>query len=54
MTLKIEKKEIVPVCPHCEKRVTKLIEVKRGAFKINRVFCCPYCQKIVGISAGAQ
>ena len=54
MALKIEKKEMKPKCPHCEKYIDKLIEVKRGAFKINRVFCCPNCHKIVGISAGAQ
>jgi len=54
MTVKIETKDITPVCPFCEKQVKKLIEVKRGMFKINRVFCCPHCNKIVGISAGAQ
>jgi hypothetical protein len=35
MTLIIEKKEIKPKCPHCERYIDKLIEVKRGAFKIN-------------------
>jgi len=54
MAVKIETKDITPVCPFCEKEVKKLIEVKRGMFKINRVFCCPHCNKIVGISAGAQ
>jgi len=52
--VKIEKKQIEPVCPFCEKTVKKLIEVKRGWFAINRVFCCPHCSKIVGTAAGAQ
>jgi hypothetical protein len=52
--MKIEKQEIIPICPFCEREVEKLIEVKRGWFAINRVFCCPLCKKIVGISAGAQ
>ena len=52
--VKIETKQIKPICPFCEKEVEKLIEVKRGWFTINRVFCCPHCRKIVGLSAGAQ
>ena len=52
--MKIEKADIRPKCPHCEKELDKLIEVKRGWFTINRVFCCPLCQKIVGMAAGAQ
>ncbi len=52
MAVKIESKNIVPVCPFCEKKVKKLIEVKRGWFSVNRVFCCPYCHKIVELSAG--
>ncbi len=52
--VEIEKEDIDPICPHCEKVLKKLIEVKRGWFSINRVFCCPHCHKIVGISAGAQ
>ena len=53
MAVKIEPQDIVPVCPFCEKKVEKLIEVKRGFFTINRVLCCPHCHKILGVSAGA-
>ena len=49
--VKIEKEDIRPVCPHCEATVDRLLEVHRGWFTINRVFCCPHCHKIVGISA---
>ncbi len=52
--VKIEKEDIKPVCPHCQMKLAKLVEVKRGWFSINRVFCCPHCHKILGISAGAQ
>lgn len=50
----ISKKNINPVCPFCEEEVDSLVEVDRGWFYVNRVFCCPHCRKIVGISAGAQ
>ena len=51
--VKIGKEEIVPVCPFCDEQVERLIEVKRGWYTINRVFCCPHCRKIVGLSAGS-
>jgi hypothetical protein len=50
--MKIVKEDITPVCPHCEKELEKLIEVSRGFFSVNRVYCCPHCHKIVGMSAG--
>lgn len=52
--VEIVKEKIKPVCPHCEQKLDKLIEVNRGWFSVNRVFCCPKCHKIVGMSAGAQ
>lgn len=50
--MKIEKKDIKPLCPHCEKEVEQLIEVDRSWLAVNRVFCCPHCHKIVGMTAG--
>jgi hypothetical protein len=50
--VEIRRTEITPVCPHCEREVEELIQVKRGWFAINRVFCCPHCRKIVGMTAG--
>jgi len=52
--VQIEKKKITPVCPYCEQKVSRLIEVNRGWFSVNRVFCCPHCHKIVAMTAGAQ
>lgn len=51
--VKIEREDITPKCPHCEERIEVLIEVKRGWFAVHRVFCCPACEKIVGMTAGA-
>ena len=48
--MKIEKKDIKPVCPHCETRVEHLIQVKSGWFADNRVYCCPLCEKILGVN----
>lgn len=48
--MKVEKKDIKPVCPHCNVRVDQLIVVKHGWFASNRVLCCPSCEKIVGVS----
>ncbi len=50
--VRIEKEEVRPVCPFCEMTVDRLIEVKRGWFSVNRVFCCPHCRKIVGLTSG--
>ena len=52
--IKTEKQNIEPMCPHCEKKVKKLIVVKSGWFLANNVFCCPHCKKIVGMTAGAR
>ena len=55
MAVGIRKEDIKPVCPHCSQMVEEIIEVKRnwGALAINRIFCCPHCHKILGMSAGA-
>ena len=34
----------------CEARVENLIVVKHGWFADHRVYCCPKCEKIVGVS----
>jgi hypothetical protein len=52
--LKIERRAIDPICPHCEVPLKKLIQVKRRFFALNRVFCCPHCRKILGFSSGTQ
>jgi len=48
--MKTEKKDIKPICPHCEARVECLIVIKEGWFADHRVYCCPECEKIVGVN----
>jgi len=48
--VKIEKEEFKPVCPHCEKRLEKFVEVKRRWHEGGHVICCPFCRKILAIS----
>jgi hypothetical protein len=50
IVLKTEKKDFKPICPHCEARVERLLEVKSGWFADHRVYCCPKCEKIVGVN----
>jgi hypothetical protein len=47
---KVEKKEIKPICPYCEARLENLVQVKGGWFSDHRVYCCPKCEKIVGVN----
>jgi hypothetical protein len=47
---KVEKREIKPKCPHCEARLENLVQVKGGWFADHRVYCCPECEKIVGVN----
>jgi DNA-directed RNA polymerase subunit RPC12/RpoP len=48
--IKTEKKDIRPKCPHCGGRVEHLIIIKGGWFADHRVYCCPKCEKIVGVN----
>ena len=52
--VKIRKEKIDPICPYCEKKMKHLVEIDRGLFSVNRIFCCPHCQKVLGLSAGVQ
>lgn len=49
----VEKEDITPVCPHCEKDLDKIVEVDRGFFSVARVYCCPHCRKVIGVSSGS-
>ncbi|HOC01830.1 MAG TPA: hypothetical protein PKM43_24155 [Verrucomicrobiota bacterium] len=48
--IEIVEEEIVPVCPHCKKELTKITQVKRGAMSVIGVFCCPHCRAVLGVS----
>ena len=51
--MKIRKEDIEPLCPHCERALESVVQVKRGFFGINRMFCCPHCRKVLGMTAGS-
>jgi hypothetical protein len=48
--LEIHEKKMTPVCPFCEKPIEHLVEVNRGPFALVKVYCCPHCHKIVGMT----
>ncbi len=47
--MKTDKEEMRPVCPHCEKMLERLVEVKGKWHESVRVVCCPFCKKILGV-----
>ncbi len=49
----IDKEKISPICPHCEQKIDRVIMVNRGAFSIYQVFCCPKCEKVLGVGGAA-
>jgi len=49
--VKIEKEEFRPICPHCEKPIERLVQVKGAWHETTRVVCCPLCKKILAVSA---
>jgi len=48
--VKVEKKDIKPICPHCEAPLSKLVLVDMGWFATHRVYCCPHCRKVLGMA----
>ncbi len=48
--MKIEEKDrIKPKCPHCERVVDNLVKVIHGHVERHNIYCCPHCQKILGV-----
>ena len=47
----IEREDIAPLCPHCDKKLTEVYRRSRGAGLFvgrNIVFFCPHCHKVLG------
>lgn len=47
----IERDDLMPLCPHCEKELKDVYRKSRGAGIIvgrNSVFFCPHCHKVLG------
>lgn len=39
-----------PLCPHCEKEITKIEYIEQGVIRTTVLFICPHCNKIISIS----
>lgn len=48
----VRRKDIVPICPHCEAELPEIYSRKpgRASFGMGRgfVFFCPHCRKVLG------
>ena len=45
--VKIEKGDFQPVCPFCERKLEKLVQIKTQWFRSEGILCCPHCRKIL-------
>ena len=47
-----ERRDLIPVCPWCEKEMHKLLARALSASLLSRrmIYCCPHCRKAVGVS----
>ena len=52
MTISIdEKSQASPLCPHCEKPISRLLAQKaKSSFGVRFVYYCDKCRKVLGIS----
>jgi len=51
----VEREDVSPVCPHCEKELTEVHTRSRGIPFIqgkNIVYFCPHCRRILGFGQG--
>ena len=46
-----QKYDVVPICPHCETSLSKILFHEIRAFLGKRfIYFCPHCNKVLGIS----
>jgi len=47
-----ERNDFEPVCPHCEKKLDRLIArtLASSMFSKRLVYSCPHCHKVLGVS----
>ena len=53
MTIQVEERQVfAPVCPFCEKRLSKVIAQKLASSFLSKrmLFCCPHCHKVLGVT----
>ena len=47
----ITEEDAWPVCPHCEKEISKVRYYEQTGvirMKVVRIFVCPHCNKVIG------
>jgi uncharacterized protein with PIN domain len=48
----VERDDLTPRCPHCDKELAEIYARKRGAPLIQGrtvLFFCPFCRKVLGV-----
>jgi uncharacterized protein with PIN domain len=48
----VERKDLMPVCPHCSKELGEVYRKSVGVALIvgtNTVYFCPHCRKVLGL-----
>ena len=48
--VEVVEEAIIPMCPHCKKDLAKIVQAKRKVMSIFKVFCCPHCRAVLGLS----
>ena len=47
----VEKTEVLPICPHCERELnTVWYQNVHGVFGKRYIYFCPECRKVLGVS----
>ena len=48
----VERKDITPICPHCEQELEEVIRIKDAKLFLLKGFCyvCPHCKKVLGFA----
>lgn len=47
----IERQDLLPLCPHCDRELTEVYRKARGAGLIvgrDNLYFCPHCRKVLG------
>ncbi len=45
--------DLVPICPHCEKKLSEIYSKSQGAGFVmgkDTVYFCPHCSKVLGFA----
>jgi hypothetical protein len=43
--------DFVPLCPHCDEPLTKIIRLTSGFLQRAALLACPHCRRVIGGSS---